>query len=68
MKSIGIVRRLDLLGRIVLPKETRKEFSINAGDSMEIFVDEDRIVLKNMSQAAHFAGKLIIQWKLKGRR
>lgn len=46
MKAIGIVRQLDKLGRIVLPKELRKVFHIDNEDSLEIFVEEDRIILK----------------------
>ena len=39
MKSTGIVRKVDELGRIVLPKELRRIFNINEKDPMEIFVD-----------------------------
>ena len=39
MKSTGIVRKIDPLGRIVLPKELRKTLNINEKDSLEIFVD-----------------------------
>lgn len=46
MKGIGIVRKVDHLGRIVLPKELREVLSIQAHDGVEIFVDYDRIVLK----------------------
>lgn len=46
MKNTGIVRKLDELGRITLPKELRRTFEINEGDSVEIYVDEDAICLK----------------------
>ncbi|CAM3277313.1 AbrB/MazE/SpoVT family DNA-binding domain-containing protein [Filibacter tadaridae] len=46
MKSTGVVRKIDQLGRIVIPKELRKTMSINEGDPMEIFVEEDLILLK----------------------
>lgn len=46
MKSTGIVRRIDELGRIVVPKELRKTFGIKEKDPIEIFVDEERIILK----------------------
>lgn len=49
MKTTGIVRRIDDLGRIVIPKEIRKNFRINNGDNIEIFMDEDNIVLKKYS-------------------
>lgn len=46
MKSTGIVRRIDDLGRVVIPKELRRTLGIDEKDSLEIFVDEDRIILR----------------------
>lgn len=46
MKSTGIVRKLDELGRIVLPSELRKNLEISAKDSIEIFTRGEEIVLK----------------------
>lgn len=46
MKATGIIRRVDDLGRIVLPKEIRRKVGITEGTPMEIFTDSDRIVLK----------------------
>lgn len=46
MKSTGIVRRVDPLGRIVIPKELRRNLRIKEGDSLEIYVDCDRIILR----------------------
>ena len=54
MKSTGIVRKVDELGRIVLPKELRRTFEINEKDPMEIFVDEEKIVLKKYEPACVF--------------
>ena len=51
MKSIGIVRKVDELGRIVLPIETRRQLGLEAKDGVEIFVDEDRIILKKYCSA-----------------
>ena len=45
MKSTGIVRRVDELGRVVLPMELRRTMGIEPKDPVEIYVDEDRIVL-----------------------
>lgn len=45
MKSTGIVRRIDDLGRIVIPKELRKEFCLREGDPVEISVDDNGIYL-----------------------
>lgn len=46
MKSTGIVRRVDELGRIVLPIELRRTFNIEVKDALEIYVDEATIILK----------------------
>jgi stage V sporulation protein T len=47
MKATGIVRRVDDLGRVVIPKEIRKTFNINAGDPMEIFISgDDEVIFK----------------------
>lgn len=46
MKSTGIVRKVDELGRVVLPIELRKTLGIKEKDPIEIFVDEDKIILK----------------------
>ncbi|WRU97874.1 AbrB/MazE/SpoVT family DNA-binding domain-containing protein (plasmid) [Priestia filamentosa] len=46
MKSTGIVRKVDQLGRVVLPHELRKALAIEKNDPLEIFVEEERIILK----------------------
>lgn len=46
MKSTGIVRRVDELGRVVIPKELRRTLDINEKDPLEIFVDHEQIVLQ----------------------
>lgn len=46
MKSTGIVRKIDQLGRVVLPKELRRNLSIEKNDPLEIFVDKDQIILR----------------------
>lgn len=57
MKSTGIIRRLDALGRITLPKELRKSFNLSDNkDSVEIFVDKDRIILKKYEAGDIFTG------------
>jgi stage V sporulation protein T len=48
--STGIVRRIDELGRIVIPKEIRKNLRIKNGDNLEIVVDGENITLKKYSQ------------------
>ena len=56
MKSTGIVRKVDELGRIVLPIELRRTLNINEKDSLEIFVDNDKIVLQKYEPACIFCG------------
>ncbi len=57
MKTTGITRKIDELGRIVLPIELRKQFGISERDSLEIYVEGDRIILKKKKQACVFCGK-----------
>lgn len=49
MKATGIVRRVDELGRIVLPIELRRTLGIRTKDAIEIYVDGDFIILKKYS-------------------
>lgn len=49
MKSTGIIRRIDDLGRVVIPKEIRKNLNIKENDSLEIFIDGENIILKKYS-------------------
>lgn len=54
MKATGVVRRVDELGRIVLPIELRKTFDINIKDSLEIYVDGDSIILRKYNPSCIF--------------
>jgi len=56
MKSTGIVRKVDELGRIVLPIELRRTLDIAERDSLEIYVSEDYIVLKKFHPTCIFCG------------
>lgn len=56
MKSTGIIRPVDSLGRVVLPIELRRSFDIAAEDSLEIYVEDDRIILKKYAPACMFCG------------
>lgn len=56
MKSLGIVRKIDELGRIVLPIETRKRLDIGPKDPVEIFVEKDRVILKKYEPCCIFCG------------
>lgn len=50
MKATGVVRRIDELGRIVIPKEIRKNFRIKEGENVEIYIDDNNIILKKYSE------------------
>ena len=54
MKSTGVVRRVDELGRIVLPAELRKSMDIQIKDALEIFTEGDRIILQKYHPACEF--------------
>ncbi len=54
MKSTGIVRKIDNLGRVVLPIELRRTFDIDREDPVEIFVDDNYILLKKYQPACIF--------------
>lgn len=56
MKSIGIVRQVDTLGRIVLPKELRTKFNIDEKDALEIYTEDNTIVLKKYEPSCIFCG------------
>ncbi|MCL2578144.1 MAG: AbrB/MazE/SpoVT family DNA-binding domain-containing protein [Defluviitaleaceae bacterium] len=68
MKATGVVRRVDELGRVVLPCELRKVMHIKDRDSLEVFVDGDRIVLKKYEPACTFTGSADDLIEYKGRK
>lgn len=55
MKSTGVVRRVDDLGRIVIPKEIRRNLKIRDGEEVEIYVGNEGIILKKFSKMADFS-------------
>ncbi|MDE7211156.1 MAG: AbrB/MazE/SpoVT family DNA-binding domain-containing protein [Lachnospiraceae bacterium] len=57
MKSTGIVRRLDELGRITLPIELRRTLGVGERDPLEIYVEADRIILQKYEPADIFTGE-----------
>ncbi|MDT8718286.1 AbrB/MazE/SpoVT family DNA-binding domain-containing protein [Clostridium sp. 19966] len=57
MKAIGIVRKVDELGRIVIPRELRKVKGINEQDPLEIYVDGDDIILRKYEPSCIFCGE-----------
>lgn len=56
MKSTGIIRKVDDLGRIVLPIELRRTLDIAERDELEIFMENDRIILQKYEPACIFCG------------
>jgi len=54
MKSTGIVRKVDELGRVVIPIELRRTLGIEEKDSLEIYVDNEKIILKKYEPACIF--------------
>ena len=57
MKSTGIVRKVDELGRIVLPIELRRTLDIDIKDALEIYVEDSKIVLKKYEPTCTFCGE-----------
>lgn len=68
MKSTGIVRKIDELGRIVLPIELRRTLDIGEKDAVEIYVEQENIILKKYRTTCVFcnSGESIIDFKGKG--
>lgn len=60
MKTTGIVRKVDELGRIVIPKETRQQLYISIKDPLEIFLDEEQaaLILKKYIPGCIFCGEM----------
>ena len=56
MKSTGIVRKVDELGRIVLPVELRRTLDIAERDELEIYLDDDKVILKKYEPSCIFCG------------
>ncbi len=57
MKSTGIVRKVDELGRVVIPIELRRTLNIGEKDALEIYVDGSQIILKKYEPACIFCGQ-----------
>ena len=65
MKSTGIVRKVDELGRIVLPSELRNTLSIKEKDPLEIFIEDNKIILRKYEPSCIFTGIMdgLIEYK-----
>jgi len=58
MKSVGVVRKVDNLGRVVLPIELRRRLNLANEDSVEIYVEGDAIILKRWEPTCIFCGSI----------
>lgn len=58
MKETGIVRKIDRMGRVVLPKELRWKYKINCGDLVEIYTDGEGICLKKYRAESDFMNQV----------
>lgn len=58
MKPTGMVRKVDQLGRVVLPIELRRTFELASDDNVEIFVDNEKIILRKYAPACMICGKI----------
>ena len=67
MKSTGIVRNIDELGRIVIPKEIRKKLGIANTDPVEIYIEGERIILTKYRPVCHFCGDTVGTLEYKGK-
>lgn len=68
MKATGMVRRVDDLGRIVLPKELRRTFGIADGDPVEIYTDDRGIILRKYQTGCTLCGAMDIAGEVCGKR
>ena len=68
MKSTGIVRKIDELGRIVIPKELRRTLNIEEGDPLEIFVDGEEVILRKYEPGCVFCGNVKYVVEFKGKK
>lgn len=67
MKSTGIVRKIDELGRIVLPMELRRNLNLNIKDSIEIYVEGEQVILKKYEPCCIFCGEATNITNFKGK-
>lgn len=58
LKATGIVRKVDELGRVVLPIELRRTLNIDVADSLEIYTDDNKVILKKYEPGCVFCGSI----------
>lgn len=62
MKATGIVRRMDDLGRVVIPKEIRRTLNIREGDALEIYTTDDGVVFRKYTQPTENKAAIAQKW------
>jgi transcriptional pleiotropic regulator of transition state genes len=67
MKATGIIKKIDDLGRIVIPKDIRKTLGVNNGDALQFFVEGDTVVLRKFGEECEFCGSYDNLTELKGK-
>jgi transcriptional pleiotropic regulator of transition state genes len=68
MKATGIVRSVDNLGRVVLPMELRRTLGIEISDPLEVYTDEDKIILRKYTPGCTFCDNISDLTNFKGKR
>jgi len=68
MKATGVVRKVDELGRIVIPSELRKTMHVGQGDSFELFTESDTVILKKYEPGCVFTGAMENLVEYRGRK
>lgn len=68
MQSIGVVRKVDELGRIVVPIELRRNLNIEVGDPLEIFVSDEEVILRKYKPGCVFCGNVKYVVEFKGKK
>ena len=56
MKATGFVKKIDEMGRVVIPKDIRQAINVDHGDVLQFFVEDDSIIMKKFSDACVFCG------------
>ncbi len=56
MKTLAMVRKIDDLGRVVIPCELRRAMELDKGDALEMYLEEDRLVMRKFAPACIFCG------------
>lgn len=67
MKATGIIRKVDELGRIVLPIELRRNLDIAERDELEIYVDGDNVILHKHEASCIFCGSISLLYQYQGK-